>query len=777
MVGDHESTASESTTLLGEKRVTSKRKSLSPEDQAVALLVYSLFNVPHTHHHHPKTIPALCPEKRGKRHRHPNVWRMNQFRHWWKTSRLLVRLCGSYEWCHDIIHWTAMGLLDVTQLKGAKKALRHVKRIGRGGPNRDFLKDVHPFTRTLRLVIAIFRALEARVDNRFFEVGVAEAMAFMGNRCFRWWARHLTDGAAKYVMLPLSGQFFAPHLEQHSRPIIVLMGLLRATLPFMSSFFGSAFGRKLTFNTVRAFHYRWHPIQSIFHFHEHAGTYQDVDPDPQLYDLARQIAVAIGHGHHALDVRQNLAKDVGFDEIFGAGSGGYSVYRRTSAAGQGEEQHVILHLTPYGPSVLDEMPRYVILERRPTIDKSKALLLNGANVSKAVLTGFTYSGAFFTSQEWASLQNRFEEELASYRNACKIMGTNRSHIDATTVKSNELAFPPTDLPSLKAFIRTGQKIKKQKKADKKWNQIQNEVKKMAKLIQYHQNRGTAPKGAILYMEGLDCSGKSSTGGLIQDALEVCGYQVEMRQHNRPPTEAQKKMPWMARFERPDVDDSDDYKAMVWDRGPAGDFVYGNMNQLPVQDKIHRYAEFRAFDRACQADGILFCKMLFVCDKDTIAASLGKRLAQKKIAQELAAWLDANSAGGKSYHEGLEAITAHIDPTDFIAFNRYSENLGHFCDVARNTDDNGYDNPWFVINTSNRHAARLALLHAFENQVKKFSKQHVKIPEAGDDEEVPPVPIGIVEKREHGISIRAVIQTFFLVCLAYAYAHQSWKFGF
>ena len=32
-----------------------------------------------------------------------------------------------------------------------------------------------------------------------------------------------------------------------------------------------------------------------------------------------------------------------------------------------------------------------------------------------------------------------------------------------------------------------------------------------------------PKGVILYFEGLDCSGKSSTGGLVQAALEQAGY--------------------------------------------------------------------------------------------------------------------------------------------------------------------------------------------------------------------------------------------------------------
>ncbi|KAI2512599.1 hypothetical protein MHU86_1818 [Fragilaria crotonensis] len=736
-------------------------------DLEVRLIIYCLFTVSHYHHQHPKTIPTLCPEQRGKRHRHPALRNANHFRHWWKTSRLLVRLTGSYEFCHSALNWTTMAKLDVTMRKQGKMALRQVKAIGRGGPNRDFLQNMHIFTRTLRIVIATFRALEARVDNRFLEVGLAEFMAFFGNQCFRYYARNVTDITAKYVMLPISGKFLAPMLDQQSRPVIVFMGLMRAILPFVSSFYGASFGRRLTYNTVSAFHYRWRPIQSIFHFHSKCGVYQDIDPDPFLFQVARQVAVAIGNGNDHVHVRTNLMA-IGFSSMFAAGSGGYTVYRYAF-------HRIILHVTPYGPSVLDQMPRYVILERRPSVRSDLNPIMNAALPSDAILSGFTYSGAFFTSQEWAALQQRFEDEMNSYRNACMIMGTNRAHIRSTTIEHNELAFPPTDLLSLKAFIRTGQSFWKQRHADKNWNQVLRAVQKMTEVVEQHQSKGTAPKGVILYMEGLDCSGKSSTGGLIQNALEGSGYRVEMRQYNRPPTAEQKRMPWMSRFERPVVQDQDEYSAMVWDRGPGGDFVYGNLGKLPVEEKVQRFAEFRAFDRDCQKNNILFFKLLFVTDKDSIAATLGKRLAHKKIAQDLRTWLDGTSHQGHPIHEGLAAIEAHVDPTDFVAFNEYSENLENFCDVARNTDQNGYDNPWFVVSTSNRHAARLSLMKAFSSQLRKHSKHNFKAETGFDDIEVTPVPKDIVEAREHGISKRAVLQTFLLLCLVFAYSYQTWQF--
>lgn len=83
----------------------------------------------------------------------------------------------------------------------------------------------------------------------------------------------------------------------------------------------------------------------------------------------------------------------------------------------------------------------------------------------------------------------------------------------------------------------------------------------------------------------------------------------------------------------DKTDDDNLRiGLVWDRGPAGDFVYGNLNEKSSYERQQRYQEFIEFDKKCREKDILFLKLLFVTNRDSIAKTLGKRLAQKKMAR-------------------------------------------------------------------------------------------------------------------------------------------------
>jgi ABC-type tungstate transport system substrate-binding protein len=49
-------------------------------------------------------------------------------------------------------------------------------------------------------------------------------------------------------------------------------------------------------------------------------------------------------------------------------------------------------------------------------------------------------------------------------------------------------------------------------------------------------------------------------------------------------------------------------------------------------------------------------------------------------------------------------------------------------------------------------------------------------EIQDDKITRPVPSNIADESEHGLSIRAVVQSMFLLLLFYAYAYQTWNFS-
>ena len=152
-----------------------------------------------------KTHPTRTPIKRFKRHRNYYIWCLNEFRHWWKTSRLLVRLSGGYVFCHNNYKavvtatttvaaamggtggaiggvgdtasvttsnnaWYSLITTSLTKTKGKMKykdhsrhAFKMMKTIGRGGVSKDFLNNVRPVSRKnyrMSWMFALLRPIE-----------------------------------------------------------------------------------------------------------------------------------------------------------------------------------------------------------------------------------------------------------------------------------------------------------------------------------------------------------------------------------------------------------------------------------------------------------------------------------------------------------------------------------------------------------------------------------------------------------------------------------------
>lgn len=292
----------------------------------------------------------------------------------------------------------------------------------------------------------------------------------------------------------------------------------------------------------------------------------------------------------------------------------YAVYQSNIQL-KSSSKSILLHVTPYGPSIGDVMPYYLVLEYETSCDLRNQKWSNSLTELSTltwqgpqVLEGYCYQGAFFSPYHFAELKGMYDKQLLAYEAACQKL--------PVVAKAHQQTCIPNDLPTLKKMLESGKTGKKRKQNIREYNDLQKVVQSVAKevlgLMKKEKKKVSAggkclaPKGVILYFEGLDCSGKSSTGGLVQAALEQSGYEVGMRQYNRPPTAEQRARPWMDRFEVPgqsslidlSLNDGEDNEhiGLVWDRGPAGDFVYGILNELSLADKKKRYEEFIAFDK-------------------------------------------------------------------------------------------------------------------------------------------------------------------------------------
>ena len=461
---------------------------------------------------------------------------------------------------------------------------------------RGFLKDVQPFTRTIRIVVATWRWIEAAPCRRL-EVGVEELSAFVGNRCSRILSRLCVDALSYYVIFPtihwlLRKDVLWFHRDTYNpAPIIIALGVLRAIAPYGASFQGSRLGRVFSRGLFNNADHRWRPVQRIQELNLHSEDCEEGDEvteDDELLPLARKIAAALGKADTTGKTREVL-EDLGFQQM-GCGAGGYSMYQHPHHPLCGSA--LLLHITPYGPAIMDILPLYIILEREESADlrkywsQSVASMRWSEHVGPKLLEGFCYQGAYFSMHHFACMRERYDEVMLHYSNACKRMCKRRAR-----GLRDEFSSPPADLDSLKKFLETGRLGRDQRKTRIKKAQSAKRVEELAdKLTEMMNARkgDESPDGVILYFEGLDCAGKSSSGNLIRDALSGAGYELDMVQYNRPPTEEQRKKPWMDRFQLPvaskskgdasyqDVENQESggpisktvpgKAALIWDRG-------------------------------------------------------------------------------------------------------------------------------------------------------------------------------------------------------------------
>lgn len=291
------------------------------------------------------------------------------------------------------------------------------------------------------------------------------------------------------------------------------------------------------------------------------------------------------------------------------------------------------------------------------------------------------------------MKARFTEEMARFASGLEALGE---------------GVLPSDLEALKALGAAGQSAKKQKKEAADEAAIALATQKLTARIDAMKAQGQAPKGIIVYVEGPDGAGKTSTGAIVMRAIEDAGYKPRSEVF-KAPTEAERKQHWLQRFERGVPKKGE---VVFWDRGPAGDAVYGKPT---AAKKAEMGKELVAFERALEKDGVLLFKLELFASESKQADTFGKRLARQAMAAQLQGVLAARGGLDAGKTAGLANIAGKIDADDFRALETYQDVQASFLAFV------GQSGPasWNVVDATKRHDARLEIMERFEQALSGF----------------------------------------------------------
>ncbi|MCK6550929.1 hypothetical protein L6R52_34140, partial [Myxococcota bacterium] len=314
---------------------------------------------------------------------------------------------------------------------------------------------------------------------------------------------------------------------------------------------------------------------------------------------------------------------------------------------------------------------------------------------EARIGGVAVAGIVLGARHWRILAARYDEELARFVRA--VEGTRGEKL-------------PSTFEGLKRFVEAGLDPAGAAERTARKAELEARLAALADELTALREQGRAPKGVVIYACGPDGAGKSSTGGIVMKAFARAGY--TLRQDSfKAPTPEERAQHWLKRYERGVPAEGE---AFFWDRGPAGDVVYGR-----VDPKTERRMakELMAFEERLAGEGVLFVKVELHASKDRQAATFGKRLGRQHIADTIGAALEARGRLGPSARRGLDEIASKIEPGDLQALARYGQVQARYEHFIERTED---VEPWIVLDATKRHDARLALVEGVHEALQRFA---------------------------------------------------------
>lgn len=267
---------------------------------------------------------------------------------------------------------------------------------------------------------------------------------------------------------------------------------------------------------------------------------------------------------------------------------------------------------------------------------------------------------------------------------------------------------PTTFDQLKGFIEGAKTGKAKAKDAVEDAAVQAQLDVLTARLEALQAEGRAPQNIVVYTDGPDGAGKSSTGAIVLQAIAKAGYSTDAVSF-KAPTAAEREQHWLQRFQDRGVP-SEPRSARFWDRGPAGDAVYGPRTAAEVKTMAK---EVRALEKSLAADGVLLFKVHIFADAPKQAETFGKRFARQAAADRIEGLLEKRGQLTEPARAALDNIRSKVDGDDLRALVGFDEIQAKFL---RFSEQAGYH----VVDASDRHAARLAIIAALSADLEAFA---------------------------------------------------------
>ncbi len=345
----------------------------------------------------------------------------------------------------------------------------------------------------------------------------------------------------------------------------------------------------------------------------------------------------------------------------------------------------------------------------PLADREAFELLlgeRGAGGAAALSMRAIHLGALvFNHQDWELFENGYRQTLDRYQKS--ISSRSGSEMEAKDLarirRLVSIGRPSEDLPLKRVRLR----------------ELNDRVVELKAKVRQLKASGSAPKGVLIFVEGIDAASKTSNGMKVKDIFESAGYQGDWLSFRAPSAEDRARPSWLDRYRDHTPGEN---AVFLCDRSPLGDYAY-HPAATPA-DLARMGSELVSWQDEMEANGILVLKYLFYPGLEASPGpvlarpmyTFGKREARAAIARDL---LTRERAKGVLEASLKDLESASIGPgyNDLKSFHEGEQVQARFGAIAAASAGS---HPWVLVRTPERHPGRVQVLSELQHRVDGFA---------------------------------------------------------